>query len=48
MCFEFDTGGTFHRGLFALWIFFIFSQNYIQTISNWSEKKNIEKTYSFW
>jgi len=47
VCVECDTGGTFHRGLPALWNFFIFTQNYIQTISNWSAKKNIEKTYSF-
>jgi len=30
--FECDTGGTFYTGHPAIWIIFIFSENYIQTI----------------
>jgi len=38
----------FCRGHPALWIIFIFSENNIQTIWNWSAKKKFQKIYSLW
>ena len=47
MCFECDTGETLHRDSPAL-LKKIFAENFIQTILDWSAKKNIKIIHSFW